>query len=146
MIERIWLMIKLKCILSLVLYTLISTSCVTSGSGSQGGAIAAVVVFSHLVKSAQNGDTSAKKAWCGAFDLVQTEAGTSTAIDPAQESDLKEKLTPQMHDIMRANGYQLHRQQIGMVIQDALNVSRSEDAKQETIKSCATLNRPATES
>ncbi len=139
-------MIKLKCILSLGLCTLVSTSCVTGGSDSQGGAIAAVAVFSHLVKSAQNGDKSAKKAWCDAFDIVQTEVGTSTAIDPVQESDLKEKLTPRMHDIMRANGYQLHRQQLGIVIQDALNVSRNEEAKQETIKSCAILSKTASES
>ncbi len=138
-------MIKLKCILSLVLCTLTSTSCVTSGSGSQGNAIASVVIFSHLVTSAQNGDSSAKKAWCDAFNLVQAEMETSSALDPAKDSELKEKLIQEMHNIMRANGYQLHRQQIGMVIQDALNVSRNEAAKQETMTSCAIPTAPTTE-
>lgn len=139
-------MIKLKCMLSLVIGTLTLSSCVTSSSGSPGNAIAAVVVFSHLVNSSQNGDTSAKKAWCAAFDLVVAEVGASSTNDPAQDSDIKEKLIPKMHNIMRANGYQLHRQQIGMVIQDALNVSRNDAAKQETMTTCASLGNPETKS
>lgn len=139
-------MINLKSFLSLLLCTLTSASCVTSGSNSQGSAIASIVVFSHLVTSAQSGDTSANKAWCQAFDLVQTKVGTSTTTDPELDSDLKEKLTPEVHSIMRANGYRLHHQQIGMVIQDALNVSRDETAKQQTITSCSGLSTPATES
>jgi len=140
MIERTWLMIKLKWMLSLSLSAPIAASCITGGSGSQGTSVAAVVIFSHLVSSAQNGDASAKKAWCGAFDLVQTELGPTPTSDSAQDSAITEKLIPDIHNIMRANGYQLHRQQLGIVIQDAINVSRNEAAKKETVESCKTLN------
>ena len=135
-------MTKLKSTLSLLICALSSVACVTSGSGSQGTAVAAVVIFSHLVSSAQNGDTSAKKAWCEGFDLVQIELQSNPSSDPAQDSAIKEKLIPGMHNIMRSNGYQLHHQQISMVIQDALNVSRNEAATKETIASCAPSVQP----
>jgi hypothetical protein len=132
-------MVKLKSILTLIICALNSASCVTSGSGSEATAIAGtLVVFSHLVSSAQNGDASAKKAWCEAFALVNSELTANPSSDGAQDSAMTEKLIPEMHNIMRSHGYQLHRQQIGMVIKDGINVSRNEAAKKETIETCAT--------
>lgn len=142
MIERTTPVTKLKSILSLLTCTLPFVSCVTGGSGSQGTTIASVVIFSHLVSSAQNGDTSAKKAWCEGFDLVQSELKLNPPSDPAQDSAIREKLIPDMNNIMRSNGYQLHHQQISMAIQDALNVSRSEAATKETIASCTAPSNP----
>jgi len=130
-----------KCSLTTLIITLSSTSCVTGGSGSEATAIAGtLVVFSHLVSSAQNGDTSAKKAWCQAFELVQTELSLNHLTDQKQDTDIIEKLVPGMHDIMRSNGYHLHRQQLNMVIKDGLNVSRNEAAKNETIETCSIAN------
>ena len=64
---------------------------------------------------------------------VQSEASQERATpDP----DLIEKLTPDIHNIMRENGYQLHRQQIAIVIKDALNVSRNQEALKEMTEKC----------
>jgi hypothetical protein len=134
----------IKSLIVLMAATFAHSSCVTSGPGSEGAAIAGVVVvFSHLASSAQSGDLSAKKAWCSSFRLVHAAVqAEEESGQPPDDEVLTEKLLPEMHSIMRSNGYQLHRQQISIVIRDALNVSRNQQALKETTESCHVLLGP----
>lgn len=127
--------------LTLMFLSALSTGCVTTGAGSEGSAVAGiVVVFSHLATSAQSGDVSAKKAWCTAFNLVHAAVqapADDKSNQPPTEAALIEKLTPELHLIMRENGYQMHRQQISIVIRDAIKVSRNPEALAVMTENCS---------
>lgn len=124
--------------LTLMLISVLAAGCVTSGAGSETSVVAGVVVvFSHLATSAQAGDATAKQSWCSVFNLVHAATQVKDESgQPPVDKDLIEKLTPDVHLIMRESGYQMHRQQIAIVIKDALQVSRNQDALVATTNAC----------
>lgn len=112
-------------------------ACVTGGNSGDRAAIGgAVVVFSHLATSAERGDVGAKKSWCAAYELVKTHAIPGPDGQMPAESELTEKLVPEMHNLMRRGGYSLHRQQLAIVIKDAYNVSKNPEAALAMQTSC----------
>lgn len=125
----------------LALTAMFASSCVTSGGGSEGtAAIGAVMVFSHIAQAASSGDEGAKKTWCNALDLVETRSSALLATlgngQILTDDELTEKVIPDMHNVMRQGGYQLHHKQLAIVVRDALNVLRDDTAKTAAKKSC----------
>lgn len=116
---------------------LCSTGCVTGGGAGEAASVAgAVVVFSQLATSAEKGDQAAKKSWCEAFTLVSTHARPREDGQFPDEAELTEKLVPDMHNLMRKSGYAMHRQQLAIIIKDAYNVAKNQEASAAMQQSC----------
>jgi hypothetical protein len=112
--------------------------CVTGNSGAGGaavGVIGAVAIASQVAKDAQSGEERARNLWCRTLRLTHAQT-TLWSNRPFTEDELVEELTQPVNDEARQSGYAMHRQQIRILIVDALNVSRDKTAYANATDSC----------
>jgi hypothetical protein len=124
-------------LLSGVIAAVCTSGCVTGGGAGEGASIAgAVLVFSQLATLAEKGDQNAKKSWCEAFALVSAHTLPGPDGQYPEEAALTEKLAPEMHNVMRKSGFAMHRQQLAIIIKDAYNVAKNQEASAAMRQSC----------
>lgn len=124
-------------IMRLALVTLsFVTCCVSSGPETAGVAAFGVVVLgSEIAKDAMNQEPSARALWCGTVaEVARYLSGGHT--EAVSDDELVEAITPPVHDIARANGYQLHRQQLRLLIADARRVHDTPSSSAQSREAC----------